>query len=276
MTTWLITGASSGLGHALARAVLEKGDNAVVTARDAKSVADLAAAYPDTALAVALDVGDHALVEATVAQATERFGAVDVLVNNAGHGFRAAVEEAADDETAELFATNFFGPVDLIKSVLPPMRARRSGTIVNVSSIGAPRSNPASGYYSATKAALEAMSDGLNREVGPLGIRVLVVVPGAFRTDFSGRSLLQSRTVIDDYADTAGRRRKENDRTHGTQQGDPARAARAIITAVEAEHPPFRLLLGSDALAVVREELRGRLDESDTWEHLSATTDFSD
>ncbi|WP_419703000.1 oxidoreductase [Promicromonospora sp. NFX87] len=276
MTTWLITGASSGLGHALARAVLEKGDNAVVTARDAKSVADLAAAYPDTALAVALDVGDHALVEATMAQATEKFGGVDVLVNNAGHGFRAAVEEAANDETAELFATNFFGPVNLIKSVLPQMRARRSGTIVNVSSIGAPRSNPASGYYSATKAALEAMSDGLNREVGPLGIRVLVVVPGAFRTDFSGRSLLQSRTVIDDYADTAGRRRKENDRTHGTQQGDPARAARAIITAVEAEHPPFRLLLGSDALVVVREELRGRLDEIDAWEHLSATTDFSD
>lgn len=274
MTTWLITGASSGLGHALARAVLEKGDNAVVTAREAKSVADLAAAYPDTALAVALDVGDHALVEATVAQATARFGAVDVLVNNAGHGFRAAVEEAADDETAELFATNFFGPVDLIKSVLPQMRARRSGTIVNVSSIGAPRSNPASGYYSATKAALEAMSDGLNREVGPLGIRVLVVVPGAFRTDFSGRSLLQSRTVIDDYADTAGRRRKENDRTHGTQPGDPARAARAIITAVEAEQAPFRLLLGSDSLVVVREELRGRLDEMDAWEQLTATTDF--
>jgi NAD(P)-dependent dehydrogenase (short-subunit alcohol dehydrogenase family) len=120
------------------------------------------------------------------------------------------------------------------------------------------------------------MSDGLNREVGPLGIRVLVVVPGAFRTDFSGRSLLQSRTVIDDYADTAGRRRKENDQMHGTQPGDPARAARAIITAVEAERAPFRLLLGSDALVVVREELRGRLEEMDAWEGLSATTDFSD
>lgn len=276
MTTWLITGASSGLGQALAQAVLEKGDNAVVTARDAKSVGKFALAYPDSALPVALDVTDHTLVEAAVAQAIERFGAIDVLVNNAGHGYRAAVEEAAVDETAELFATNFFGPVDLIKSVLPQMRARRSGTIVNVSSIGAPRSNPASGYYSATKAALEAMSDGLNREVGPLGIRVLVVVPGAFRTDFSGRSLLQSRTVIDDYADTAGRRRKENDRTHGTQQGDPARAARAIITAVEAERAPFRLLLGSDALVVVREELRGRLEEIDAWEDLSATTDFSD
>jgi NADP-dependent 3-hydroxy acid dehydrogenase YdfG len=129
MTTWLITGASSGLGQALAQAVLEKGDNAVVTARDAKSVGEFALAYPDSALPVALDVTDHALVEAAVAQATERFGAVDVLVNNAGHGFRAAVEEAAVDETAELFATNFFGPVDLIKSVLPQMRSRRSGTI---------------------------------------------------------------------------------------------------------------------------------------------------
>ncbi len=274
MSTWLITGASSGLGRALALAVLEHGDNAVVAARNAEHVRDIADAHPNTALAVALDVTDHDQVVAAVAAASERFGAVDVLVNNAGHGYRAAVEEAAVEEVDELFATNFFGPVSLIKAVLPQMRARRSGTIVNVSSIGAPRSNPASGYYTATKAALEGMSDALNREVGPLGIRVLVLEPGGFRTDFSGRSLLQSRTVIADYADTAGRRRKENDHTDGTQPGDPHRAAQAIIATVAAEQAPFRLLLGSDAIQIVREELQARIVEIDAWAHLSASTDF--
>lgn len=274
MTTWLITGASSGLGAALARAVLEQGDNAVITARNTDHLTALTDAHPDAALAVSLEVTDHDQVVAAVTAATERFGGVDVLVNNAGHGHRAAVEEAAVDEIAELFATNFFGPVDLIKQVLPQMRARRAGTIVNVSSIGAPRSNPASGYYTATKTALEGMSDALNREVGPLGIRVLVLEPGAFRTDFSGRSLTQSRTVIDDYADTAGKRRKENDTTHGTQPGDPDRAARVIIDTVQSDDAPFRLLLGTDAVTIVRDELQGRIDEIDAWARVSRTTDY--
>ncbi|WP_341361000.1 oxidoreductase [Georgenia sp. M64] len=274
MTTWLITGASSGLGRALAEAVLARGHNAVLTARDVAAVQPLVDEHPETSLAVALDVRDRDQVADAVRTATDRFGAVDVLVNNAGHGFRAAVEEAAVDEVDELFATNFFGPVELIKQVLPQMRARRAGTIVNVSSIGAPRSNPASGYYTATKAALEGVSDALNREVGPLGIRVLVLEPGAFRTDFSGRSLMQSRTVIADYADTAGRRRKEHDHSHGTQPGDPARAAHVIIDTVEADEAPFRLLLGSDAVAIVREELQSRLDEIDAWARLSTTTDY--
>ncbi|ROP72605.1 oxidoreductase [Curtobacterium sp. PhB115] len=275
MTTWLITGASSGLGASLARAVLEQGDNAVITARNTDHLTEITDAYPENALAVSLEVADHDQVVAAVTAATERFGAVDVLVNNAGHGYRAAVEEAATDEVDELFATNFFGPVDLIKEVLPQMRARRAGTIVNVSSIGAPRSNPASGYYTATKTALEGMSDALNREVGPLGIRVMVLEPGAFRTDFSGRSLKQSRTVIDDYADTAGKRRKENDTTHGTQPGDPDRAARVIIDTVEADEAPFRLLMGSDAVQIVRDELQGRIDEIDAWADVSRTTDFT-
>lgn len=274
MTTWLITGASSGLGRALAEAVLAHGHNAALTARDVAGLRPLTDEHPGTALAVALGVRDRDQVAAAVRAATDRFGAVDVLVNNAGHGYRAAVEEAAVDEVDELFATNLHGPVELIKQVLPQMRARRSGTIVNVSSIGAPRSNPASGYYTATKAALEGVSDALNREVSPLGIRVLVLEPGAFRTDFSGRSLMQSRTVIADYADTAGRRRKENDHTHGTQPGDPARAARVIIDTVEGEKAPFRLLLGSDAVEIVREELQRRLDEIDTWAHVSVTTDY--
>lgn len=274
MPTWFITGCSTGLGRELALAVLRRGWNAVVTARDPQRVADVVAQFPDTALALPLEVGDHAQVESAVAEATERFGAIDVLVNNAGHGFRAAVEEAEDDEVAELFATNFFGPVDLITTVLPQMRERLSGTIVNVSSIGAPRSNPASGYYSATKSALESVSDALAREVAPLGIHMLVLEPGALRTEFSGGSLLQSRREIDDYAGTAGLRRKENDRTHGTQPGDPARAAETVVDVVAAGDPPFRLLLGSDAVAVVREELTGRLAEIDAWSGTSAATDF--
>ncbi|REE04731.1 oxidoreductase [Citricoccus muralis] len=275
MTTWLITGASSGLGAALARAVLHRGDNAVVTARNTEHLHDLTTAYPDTALAVPLEIGDHAQVVAAVDVATSRFGGVDVLVNNAGHGYRAAVEEAAVDEVDELFATNFFGPIDLIKQVLPQMRGRRSGAIVNVSSIGAPRYNPASGYYTATKAALEGVSDALRREVEPLGIRVLVLEPGAFRTDFSGRSLKQSRTVITDYADTAGKRRRENDTSHGTQPGDPDRAAQLIIDTVYAGQAPFRLLLGTDAISIVRDELQGRIDEIDAWADISRTTDFN-
>ena len=276
MTTWFITGASSGLGAALAKAVLDHGDNAVITARNPDHLQDLVDAHPSGALAVPLDVTDHDQVVAAMNAAVERFGQVDVLVNNAGHGYRAAVEEAAADEVEELFATNFFGPVDLIKQVLPQMRERRSGTIVNVSSIGAPRSNPGSGYYTATKTALEGMSDALNREVGPLGIGVLVIEPGAFRTDFAGRSLTQSRKVIDDYAETAGRRRKENDRIHGTQQGDPDRAAQVIIDTVNSEQPPFRLLLGTDAVKIVRDELQGRIDEINKWAAVSAITDFTD
>jgi NAD(P)-dependent dehydrogenase (short-subunit alcohol dehydrogenase family) len=271
MTTWFITGGSSGLGAALARAVLNNGDNAVITARKPDQLQDLVDAHSGNALAVALDVTDHDQVLAAIKAAAARFGAIDVLVNNAGHGYRAAIEEAATDEVDELFATNFFGPIDLIKQVLPQMRERRSGSIVNVSSIGAPRSNPGSGYYTATKTALEGISDALNREVGPLGIRVIVIEPGAFRTDFAGRSLNQSRTVIDDYAETAGRRRKENDRT----QGDPDRAAQAIIATVKGDQAPFRLLLGTDAIEIVRDELQGRIDEINKWASVSATTDFA-
>lgn len=274
MATWLVTGCSSGLGREIAREALERGHRVVVTARDVSRVRDFEESFPHTALAVALDVGDRDRITAVASAAEERFGPVDVLVNNAGHGYRAAIEEADEDEVAELFATNFSGPIALIKAVLPAMRTRRSGAIVNVSSIGAPRSNAGSGYYSATKAALEAASDGLRREVGPLGITVLVVEPGAFRTDFSGRSLLQSASAVEAYADTAGRRRKENDTTHGTQPGDPVRAPAAIIAAIDDPHPPFRLLLGSDAVTVVRDELTERLAEIDTWEATSRTTDF--
>jgi NAD(P)-dependent dehydrogenase (short-subunit alcohol dehydrogenase family) len=184
MPTWLITGCSTGLGRHLAEAVLARGYNAIVTARDATKVQDLVDANPDTALALALDVTEDTQVTNAVQQAEERFGGVDVLVNNAGYGYRAAVEEGEEPEVATLFATNFFGPVAMIKAVLPGMRARRNGAIVNISSIGARISPPGSGYYSATKAALEALSASLRRELEPLGITVTVVEPGGFRTDF--------------------------------------------------------------------------------------------
>ena len=276
MATWLITGCSTGLGRAFAEAVLRKGDNVVVTARDVATVEDLAAANPDTALALALDVTDEEQVQAAVRAGTERFGAIDVLVNNAGYGYRAAVEEGEDDAVRRLFETHVFGTVRTIKAVLPGMRERRSGTIVNLSSIGARMAPEGSGYYAAVKAAVEALSLSLRKELAPLGIAVTVVEPGGFRTDFAGRSLTQSAEPIADYADTAGRRRKEHDTAHGTQKGDPERAAKALIEAVESGHPPYMLLLGNDSSDAFRAALDALRAEVDEWESLSRSTDFPD
>jgi NAD(P)-dependent dehydrogenase (short-subunit alcohol dehydrogenase family) len=276
MPTWLITGCSTGLGRALAEEVIAAGHGAVVTARDESTVSDLVALAPDRVLGAALDVTDPARAAAVVQQAEDRFGAVDVLVNNAGYGYRAAVEEGDDADVRTLFDTHFFGSVTMIKAVLPAMRARRAGAIVNLSSIGAHITPAGSGYYAGVKAAVEGMSGSLRAELQPLGISVTVVAPGGFRTDFSGRSLTQSRSVIDDYAETAGKRRKERDTTHGTQPGDPARAGRAILTAVESAEPPAMLLLGSDALTSYRQVLNTALAETDRWEELSVSTDFQD
>jgi NAD(P)-dependent dehydrogenase (short-subunit alcohol dehydrogenase family) len=231
--------------------VLERGESAAITARDTGRLAGLAKAYPDTALALTLDVTDDEQVMAAVRQAEDAFGGIDVLVNNAGYGYRAAVEEGDP-------------------------AARRSGAIVNISSIGALRCPPGSGYYSASKAALEAMTGSLRKEAEPLGIKVIAVEPGAFRTDFSGRSLMQSATAIDDYAETAGQRRKENDTVDGTQPGDPARAARAIIEVVAAPRPPSLLLLGRDALATATAVLDAQRAEVGEWRELTTSTDFED
>jgi NAD(P)-dependent dehydrogenase (short-subunit alcohol dehydrogenase family) len=274
MTTWLITGCSTGLGRALATAVLARGDNAVVTARDAATVADLGAADPARALALALDVTDPAQTRAAVEAATERFGGVDVLVNNAGYGYRAAVEEGDAKDVEQLFATNFFGAVDLIKLVLPGMRERRSGAIVNISSIGARISPPGSGYYAAVKAALEGMTASLRKEVAPLGITAMAVEPGGFRTDFAGRSLAGAPQSIADYDETVGPRRKENDRVHGTQPGDPDKAAAAIIQAVGAPDAPGLLILGNDALDGFGQVLDAQRAELEKWRSLSASTDL--
>ncbi|WP_160668588.1 oxidoreductase [Pseudarthrobacter sp. ATCC 49987] len=274
MATWLITGCSTGLGRALAQAVLAHGHNAVVTARNVTTLQDIAAAFPDTALALPLDVTDRAQITGAVEQARARFGGIDVLVNNAGYGYRAAVEEADDADIRQLFDTNVFGAVDMIKAVLPGMRANRAGSILNISSIGARITPAGSGYYSAPKAALEGLSGSLRKELQPLGINVTVIEPGAFRTDFAGRSLTQSATAtaIEDYAETAGKRRKEHDTVHGTQPGDPAKAAEAILKIVDGPNPPSLLVLGQDAFDAFAAVAQAERAELDQWRDLSVST----
>ncbi|MBT8159559.1 MULTISPECIES: oxidoreductase [Arthrobacter] len=272
MTTWLITGCSTGIGRALAEAVIGAGHNVVATARDREKVADLAEGN-DRVLAVALDVTDQAQVRSAVAEAEKTFGGVDVLINNAGYGYRAAVEEGDEADIRLLFDTHFFGSVAMIKAVLPGMRARRSGAIVNFSSIAATYTPVGSGYYAAVKAAIEGMTGSLRGELEPLGISVTVVEPGGFATDFAGRSLTQSRTVIADYAATAGTRRIETV-VNSPAKGDPARAAQAIIRAVEAEDTPAFLLLGSDAFEAYQKIVKARLDSTSKWEAFSRSTDF--
>lgn len=274
MKTWFITGCSSGLGHALATAVLDAGFNAIVTARSVDKVKGFEQAYPERALAVSLDLTSMTTIKEAVAQARERFGSIDVLINNAGYGYRAAVEEGDEQDVEMLFATHVFGPVSLIKTVLPEMRARQSGTIVNFSSIGAQFWNPGSAYYSAAKMALEGITLTLKMEVEPLGIRVLVVEPGAFRTDFAGRSLKGAKTEIADYEKTVGPRRPANDRTDGSQPGDPQRAASLILETLGKTTLPRRLLLGSDAVSIVSKELNQQLEEIASWKDASISTDL--
>ncbi|SDG80011.1 Short-chain dehydrogenase [Microbacterium pygmaeum] len=276
MSTWLITGCSTGLGRALAEAVLARGHNVVATARDVSALEGIGSAVPDRVLLTRLDVTDDGQIAAAVRAGTDRFGAIDVLVNNAGYGYRAAVEEGDDQDVQRLFATHVFGTVATIKAVLPQMRARRSGGIVNLSSIGARITPAGSGYYSAVKAAVEGLTGALRREVESLGITVMVVEPGGFRTDFAGRSLTQSSTVIEDYVETAGKRRKEVDTVHGTQPGDPAKGAEAIITALEATDTPELLVIGRDAVSNYRAVLTAQLESLEQWREVSENTGFDD
>jgi NAD(P)-dependent dehydrogenase (short-subunit alcohol dehydrogenase family) len=274
VTTWLITGCSSGLGRALAEAVLSAGDRAVVTARDGARVSELARRHPGSAVPLTLDVTRRDQVAEAARVAEERFGGVDVLVNNAGFGYRAAVEEGEEAAVRRLFDTHVHGPVALIKAVLPGMRARRSGTILNISSAGARTAPPGSGYYSSAKCALEGLSRALRKEVAPLGIRVTIVEPGAFRTDFAGRSLTGSSLAIDDYEATVGGRRPGIDRVHGTQPGDPLRAARVLREVVASEELPALLLLGSDAVSEVKATLAAETEDILRWQATSVRTDF--
>jgi NAD(P)-dependent dehydrogenase (short-subunit alcohol dehydrogenase family) len=271
---WLITGCSSGLGRALAEHALERGDRVAVTARDVSSVAALAAAYGDRALALQLDVTDGASVEKAVQACEAAFGRIDVLVNNAGYGYLAAIEEGEEDAVRDLYDTNVHGVVTVLKAVLPGMRARRSGRIVNVSSFGGLAAFAATGYYHATKFALEGLSESLAAEVAPLGISVTIAEPGGLRTQWAGASMQQSPVRIADYEQTAGKRRESTLAVSGNQPGDPARAAAAIATVVDTETPPLRLLLGSDALAGARARLDRLRGEIDANEELTRSADL--
>jgi NAD(P)-dependent dehydrogenase (short-subunit alcohol dehydrogenase family) len=271
---WLITGCSTGLGRALATRVLERGHRAVITARDPATLADLAARFPDTALHAALDVRNEGQRNAVVARALDRFGAIDVLVNNAGHGYSAAIEEGEDAPIRAMFETNFFALAALTRAVLPHMRARGRGHIVNISSIGGIVGNPASGYYSATKFAVEGLSEALAKEVEPLGIRVTLIEPGPFRTDFQGRSMTAAGRSIDAYAATAGARREQLRASSGRQAGDPVRAADAILHVVESATPPLHLILGKVGVQRVRDKLKSLSRSIDEWEQVSLAADF--
>jgi NAD(P)-dependent dehydrogenase (short-subunit alcohol dehydrogenase family) len=271
---WLVTGCSTGFGRELARQVLERGDRCVVTARDPASVRDVAAPHGDRALVQPLDVTDAVQIAAAVQAAESTFGAVDVLVNNAGVGYFGAVEESEMPAVRRMFEINLFGLAEMTRAVLPGMRARRRGHVVNISSIGGLRAFPAVGFYNATKFAVVGLSEALAQEVAPLGIRVTIVEPSGFRTDWAGRSADEAPAEIADYAETAGANRRAIRRASGRQAGDPVRAAAAIIAAVEAPEPPLHLLLGKAALKGARLKLDQLRADFDAWEATTVGADF--
>jgi NAD(P)-dependent dehydrogenase (short-subunit alcohol dehydrogenase family) len=271
---WFITGCSSGLGRALAALVLERGWRAAVTARDPHRVEELVAGHDARGLALALDVTDRAQIATAVRAAETHFGTIDVLVNNAGYGYQVAVEEGDDAAIRALFEANVFGLAAVIRAVLPGMRARRRGHIVNISSVAGFVGLPGSGYYAATKHAVEGLSDALAKEVGLLGIQVLCVEPGPFRTDFAGRSLRQTPSQLGDYEATVNARLRALVGRSGAQPGDPVRAGRAIIAAVEAARPPRHLVLGAVGFENVRKSLTEKLEEIDAWKQTSLAADY--
>lgn len=273
---WLITGVSSGFGRALAEAALAAGDIVVGTLRQAGQIAAFEALAPGRAHAVTLDVTAPAQIAAAVERATAVAGGIDVLVNNAGYGFVGAAEEASIDEVRRQFETNFFGMVQITQAVLPQMRARGAGRILNISSAAGVIASPGLAFYAASKFALEGFSEALAGEVAPLGIRVTILEPGGFRTQFSGGSFAQAQRRIADYGGTAGRMRDGFAQYDGRQPGDPEKAAQIMLQLVELPEPPLRLVLGKDMLPRVRAKLAGMLQEIDRWEALSLATEYDD
>lgn len=271
---WFITGCSTGFGRELAQLVLKRGYPAVITARNRQNITDITSGYEGQALTLKLDVTDPIQVEEAVKQAEETFGRIDVLVNNAGIGYFAAVEESEEDEVRRMFEINFFGLSRMIHAFLPGMRQRHSGHIVNISSIAGIRAFPAMGYYCASKFAVEGLTEALWREVEPLGIKVTLIEPGPFRTDWAGRSANESPREIAAYAETAGANRHRLRRDSGLQPGDPARAAAAIIKAVESPQPPLRLLLGKLALTGAEDKLELLHRDFSIWEETTTGADF--
>ncbi len=270
---WLITGCSAGFGRELALAALAAGDQVMATARQPERLADLVASGAGRARAAPLDVTDDEQVSAAVARTVAEFGRIDVVVNNAGHGSVGAVEELGLGELRALMDVMFFGAVAVTKAALPHLRAQGSGTIVQLSSMGGQLSMPGFGAYCAAKFALEGLSEALAAEVAPFGIQVLIVEPGAFRTEFGGQRMHRS-PMIDEYAVSTGPTRAAVDSMDGSQPGDPRKAARAILEVLDCPDPPLRLALGNDAvdnIAAHHELLRSDLTR---WEKLSRAVDF--
>jgi len=271
---WFITGCSTGFGRELAKVVLARGWRAVVTARDRARVADLMEGAGDRALALGLDVTHAGQISVAVQEAEARFGRIDVLVNNAGYGYQASVEEGEDAEIRAQFDANVFGLFAMTRAVLPGMRARRRGHVLNITSVAGFVGFPGSGYYAASKHAVEGWSDTLAVEGKPLGIKVTCVEPGPFRTDWAGRSLRQTPNRIADYADTAGVRLKGTAEGSGSQAGDPARAAEAMVAITEHANPPRYLVLGAPGIDAVTSKLKTALAEVEAWRETGLATDF--
>ena len=271
---WFITGCSSGLGKELVRAVLAKGGRVAVTARDKSRLDDLVHDAADRALALDLDVTNSGQIIAAVAAAENHFGRIDVLVNNAGYGYQATAEEGQEDEIRRQFDTNVFGLFAMTRAVLPGMRARQKGHVINISSVAGMVGFPGSGYYAASKHAVEGWSDSLTAECQPLGIRVTCVEPGPFRTNWAGSSLVQTPSRIAAYAETAGVRLLSTAATSGCQPGDPVRAAEIMIRIAESNDPPRHLVLGAFGVAGVTAALEKRLAEVKAWSEAGRATDF--
>jgi len=273
-SVWLITGCSTGFGREIALAALAKGHRVAVTARNPSAVADIVEPNAERAIGLELDVTDGGQIDAAVAATLERFGAIDVLVNNAGYGYMAAVEEGEDDEVRRLFDTNYFGVVHLIKAVLPGMRERRSGHIVNISSMTGLVTNPPNVYYSSTKYALEAVSEGLSKELEPFGIRVTAIEPGGFRTDWGSRSMRETAKPIAAYDETVGARREMIKAVADSLPGDPRRVADAVLMVTELDDPPLHLLLGQDVLQAFRQKLADLTASIEQWESVTKDVNF--
>jgi NAD(P)-dependent dehydrogenase (short-subunit alcohol dehydrogenase family) len=271
---WFITGCSTGFGRELALRILQRGWRVVVTARDIAQITDIAAQADDRALAVKLDVTKQAQIDSAVKAAKEKFGRIDVLVNNAGYGYQSSVEEGEEAEIRAQFDTNVFGLFALTRAVLPIMRAQRSGNILNITSVAGLAGFPASGYYAASKHAVEGWSDSLRAELEPLGIGVTCVEPGPFRTNWAGRSLRQEACKIQDYAQTAGKRMAETKERSGTQIGDPVRASDVMIKLTQQPKAPRHIVLGAWGFEQVTRIMKSRLDEIIAQKELSLSADY--
>ncbi len=273
---WLITGCSTGFGRELALEVLRNGYNAIVTARKLEDIKDIVKDYSENSIALELDVTKPGQIRSVIDKSIERFGQIDILVNNAGIGYFAAIEESEDEEVRRMFEINFFGLAKMTQDVLPYMRARRSGHIVNIASIGGLVGFPSVGFYNATKFAVDGFSESLSKETAPLGIKVTIVAPSGFRTDWAGRSAKNSSIVIEDYGSTAHANQSTIRGYSGQQPGDPVRAAKAIIKVVESPDPPLRLLLGKAALRGALAKLDVLRKDIDDWKETTTGADFPD